>query len=97
MSIDNFLDRVEATGMIDPALMTELRKRVSESNRRMRPEMIAKLLVDRGELTAAQARKLVLDSAKDGSKDEDILTGEPAEPESTYNDCLLYTSPSPRD
>ncbi len=88
MSIDNFLDRVEATGMIDPALMTELRKRVSESNRRMRPEMIAKLLVDRGELTAAQARKLVLDSAKDGSKDEDILTGEPAEPESTYNDDL---------
>jgi len=91
MSIENFLERVEATGLINPALMTELRKRVSESNRRLRPEMIAKLLVDRGELTAAQARKLVVDAAAE-PEEEDILTGEPVEPEGTYNDELDLAS-----
>lgn len=89
MSVQNFLDRIEATGLVNPALMAELRKRVAESKRRLRPEMIAKLLVDRGELTAAQARKLVMDEANQPDPEEDIFTGEPVE---TLNDELTLAN-----
>lgn len=54
-----FLQKVEETGMVSEPLLAELRRRVADTHRNMRPEMLAKLLVDRGELTAAQARKLV--------------------------------------
>ncbi len=66
MSAQEFLRRVEQTGMVSEPLLAELRKRVSETHRKMRPEMLAKLLVDRGELTAAQARKIVADAASGG-------------------------------
>ena len=57
--VEEFLQRVEQTGMVSEPLLAELRQRVAETNRKTRPEMWAKLLVDRGELTPAQARKLV--------------------------------------
>ncbi len=59
MSAQEFLHRVEQTGMVSRPLLEELRTRVAESNREFRTEILAKLLVDRGELTPAQARKLV--------------------------------------
>ena len=62
MSAEDFLQRVEQTGLVSEPLLAEMRKRISQSTRRIRPEMLAKLLVDRGELTAAQARKLVSDA-----------------------------------
>lgn len=52
--------------MVSEPLLAELRKRITETHRKMRPEMLAKLLVDRGELTAAQARKIVADIAAGG-------------------------------
>ena len=94
MSVENFLDRVEETGLVNPQLLVELRKRAGESSRRLRPEMLAKLLVDRGELTAAQARKLVLDATQEPQPEpppeEDILTGEPVvePPTASHNDDL---------
>ena len=63
MSAQDFLRRVEQSGLVSEPLLAELRKRTTETHRNMRPEMLAKLLVDRGELTAAQARKLVADTA----------------------------------
>ena len=66
MSAEDFLQRVEQTGMVSEPLLIELRKRVGETHRQMRPEMLAKLLVDRGELTPAQARKLVADTKEGG-------------------------------
>lgn len=99
MSVENFLDRIEATGLINPALMAELRKRAGESTRRLRPEMIAKLLVDRGELTAAQARKLVMDDLASpevqAEPEEDIFTGEPVA--SSFNDDLTLASDEQND
>lgn len=97
MSAQNFLDRLEATGLIEAAFMAELRKRVGESKRRLRPEMIAKLLVDRGQLTAGQARKLVMDAMNapepsETDPEEDILTGEPLPTSSP-----TASSPSPND
>ena len=59
MGAQEFLHRVEQTGMVSQPLLEELRARVAESKRELRTEILAKLLVDRGELTPAQARKLV--------------------------------------
>ena len=59
MSAHDFLQLVAQTGMVSEPVLEELRKRIASTKREIRTEILAKLLVDRGELTPAQARKLV--------------------------------------
>ena len=75
MSAREFLKRLEQTRMVSEPLLAELKKRVAQAPRPIRTEILAKLLVDRGELTAAQARKLVRDAeaAAAAAKEEQEL------------------------
>lgn len=88
MNAEDFLRRVEQTGMVSAPLLEELQKRVSDTHRNMRPEILAKLLVDRGELTPAQARKLIADAMGGGAPPPP-----PAPPSQTTHDLTLAPEP----
>ena len=112
MSAEEFLRRVEQTGLVSAPLLEELRNRVADGGRRLRPEMLAKLLVDREELTAGQARKIITNMTSESEPpplppDESEATPEPTEELKlvTENDNLTFVtedeepefSLSPRD
>lgn len=59
MSALNVLERAEQLGLLEPKLIADLRKQIRESKWSLTAEAIVKLLVDRGHLTAFQARQLV--------------------------------------
>ena len=64
MLAERFLDELEARGMLESEVLADLRRQVSEMDRGVTPEAIAKLLVDHGHLTKFQATKLVTDVTK---------------------------------
>jgi hypothetical protein len=59
MSASKVLDLAERQGLLDAKAIGELRKQVAESKFVVTPEAVAKILVDKGQLTAFQARRLV--------------------------------------
>ncbi|HZL90909.1 MAG TPA: PQQ-binding-like beta-propeller repeat protein [Pirellulaceae bacterium] len=59
MSATKVLDLAEKQGLLDGAVVADLRKQVAESKFVVTAEAIAKILVDHGHLTPFQARKLV--------------------------------------
>ena len=59
MSASKVLDLAERQGLLDAKAIGELRKQVAESKFVVTPEAVAKILVDKGHLTAFQARRLV--------------------------------------
>ena len=59
MSANKVLDLAEKQGFLEPKVIAELKRQVSESKFVVTPEAIAKVLVDHGHLTPFQARKLV--------------------------------------
>jgi outer membrane protein assembly factor BamB len=60
MMIENFIDRLEQRGLLDKAVVEELRRKVGRApGKKITPEAIAKYLVDKGHLTRFQATKLV--------------------------------------
>ena len=59
MSASKVLDMAERQGLLDAKVISELRKQVAESKFVVTPEAVAKILVDKGQLTAFQARRLV--------------------------------------
>ena len=62
MMIEQFIDRLEQQGLLDPQVIGELRRKVARvKGKKMTPEAIAKYLVDKGHLTRFQATKLVND------------------------------------
>lgn len=89
MSAEDFLRRVEQTGLVSEPLMEELRKRVAESGRKLRPEMLAKLLVDREELTPGQARKIIAQMSEAPAPAAPPM--EPDEPEEEENSLTLVS------
>ena len=66
MPAKKFLDLLEQQGFLDPSIISDLRKQVTESSIAVSPEVIAKKLVDSGHLTKFQATKLV-GQAKEGA------------------------------
>jgi outer membrane protein assembly factor BamB len=70
MSALKVLERAEQLGLLEPKLIADLRKQVSESKWSMTPEAIVKLLVDRGHLTPFQARNLVTSAGVANEEDE---------------------------
>lgn len=73
MSALKILERAEQLGMLEPKLIADLRKQISESKWSFTPEAVVKLLVDRGHLTAFQARKLVADAEVPADADDDVV------------------------
>jgi outer membrane protein assembly factor BamB/TolA-binding protein len=59
MSANKVLELAEKQGFLEPKVIAELKRQVSESKFVVTPEAIAKVLVDHGHLTPFQARKLV--------------------------------------
>ncbi len=54
-----FLDLLEKQDLLDPEILSALRKQLAESPSRITPESIVKLLVDNGHLSRFQATKLI--------------------------------------
>ncbi len=65
MSAMQFIDQLEAQGLLSPDIIEELRRQVAESKSRITPSTLARLLVDNGHLTKFQATKLVSELNKD--------------------------------
>jgi outer membrane protein assembly factor BamB len=61
-----FIDILETEGLLSPEIVAELRRQVRESKTRLKPELLAKLLVDNGHLTKFQATKLVSEMSQEG-------------------------------
>ncbi|MEM8733657.1 MAG: PQQ-binding-like beta-propeller repeat protein, partial [Planctomycetota bacterium] len=62
-----FIDILEAEGLLSPEIVDELRRQVRESKTRLKPELLAKLLVDNGHLTKFQATKLISSMSDDSA------------------------------
>lgn len=75
MSASKVLDLAERQGLLDAKAIGELRKQVAESKFVVTPEAVAKILVDKGQLTAFQARRLVASALEEADS-----TNAPAEP-----------------
>ena len=65
MQAKQFIDQLEAQGLLAPEIVEELRRQVKESKSRITPATLARLLVENGHLTKFQATKLVSDLNKD--------------------------------
>lgn len=59
MSAKKLLDMLERNGLLEDAVMADLRKQVADGKGKVTAETIAKVLVDKGHLTKFQATKLV--------------------------------------
>jgi outer membrane protein assembly factor BamB len=76
MSASKVLDLAERQGLLDAKAIGELRKQVAESKFVVTPEAVAKILVDKGQLTAFQARRLVASALEEATGGN--ATAEPA-------------------
>ncbi|MFN3190356.1 MAG: PQQ-binding-like beta-propeller repeat protein [Aureliella sp.] len=79
-----FIDILEAEGLLSPEVIDELRRQVSESKTRLKPELLAKLLVDNGHLTKFQATKLI------SSMSDDAPEAAADSPDGSQNDDLGF-------
>jgi outer membrane protein assembly factor BamB len=68
MTAVEFLDKLEQQGLLDARLVSALRQQVAESRKTVSAQKIAKLLIDKGHLTAFQAKKLIDDGARPTAK-----------------------------
>jgi outer membrane protein assembly factor BamB/TolA-binding protein len=59
MAATQLIDLLENQGLLDPEVISELRRQVEQSKTRITTEAIAKLLVDNNQLTRFQATKLI--------------------------------------
>ena len=59
MLANKFIDLLESENLLDPEMIDELRRQVSQSGNRLPVETLAKLLVDNEQLTKFQATRLV--------------------------------------
>jgi outer membrane protein assembly factor BamB len=73
MSASKVLDLAERQGLLDAKAIGELRKQVAESKFVVTPEAVAKLLVDKGLLTAFQARRLVASALEEANAESAAL------------------------
>lgn len=64
MTAVEFLDKLEQQGLLDAKLVSKLRQQVSGARKTVSARKIAKLLIDKGHLTAFQAKKLMDDEAR---------------------------------
>ena len=65
MHAKKFIDMLEQQELLEADVLTELRRQVAESKTNVRPETIAKLLVENGQLTRFQASKLIASLQED--------------------------------
>jgi hypothetical protein len=66
-SANSFLDRLEQLGLLEESVVADARRMVRESRFEVTADAVAKMLVDDGHLTAAQAKKMVAAAAESAS------------------------------
>ncbi len=59
MTAVEFLDKLEQQGLLDEGLVSKLRNQVADARKPVSAQKMAKLLIDKGHLTAFQAKKLI--------------------------------------
>ena len=64
MSVDQFLDKLEEQGLLETQVIKNLRKQVAQATSGVSPQTIAKLLIDKGQITPFQAKKILASSGK---------------------------------
>ena len=67
MLAQQFVDKLEGTGLLHPDIIAELRRQLADTKGRVTVEALAKLLVDNGHLTKFQATKLVSELKDDSA------------------------------
>lgn len=67
MLAQQFIDKLEGTGLLHPDIIAELRRQLADTKGRVTVEALAKLLVDNGHLTKFQATKLVSELREDSA------------------------------
>jgi outer membrane protein assembly factor BamB len=63
LSAEQYLNRLEQQGLLEASVIARLRRQVADAKKPILPETISKLLVDKGQLTAFQAKKLLEEPA----------------------------------
>jgi outer membrane protein assembly factor BamB/TolA-binding protein len=83
MSAGQFISLLEEQGLLDPEVISELRRSVAESKSRITSESLSKLLVENGQLTRFQATRLIA-QLKENSEDRPTqnVTSTPTQAES---------------
>ncbi|MEM6980108.1 MAG: PQQ-binding-like beta-propeller repeat protein [Planctomycetota bacterium] len=59
MLANELIDRLEQRGLLDQEIIEALREQLAQTGGRVKPEAVAKLLVDNGQLTRFQATELI--------------------------------------
>lgn len=87
MSAKQFLDRVQATGMVDDNVIAKLRQQVEESAFEVPAKTVAETMIKKGYLTKPQAVKL-LGQAGGGKAASSKAARSPAQPKPTPDEDL---------
>ncbi len=90
-----FIDLLERQELLDPEILSALRKQVAESNARLTPENIAKLLVDNGQLSRFQASKLIASLKESVKKKTEPLSPSKPSKSQTYDDLGFAEEATP--
>ena len=59
MSAEKFLKQIEELGLVDDKIVGKIRKQVADPTKNVSAKGVAKFLVDKGQITAPQAKKLL--------------------------------------
>ncbi|MEM7473756.1 MAG: PQQ-binding-like beta-propeller repeat protein [Planctomycetota bacterium] len=89
---NKFIEILESEDLLSPDILDELRKQVRESKTKLKPELLAKLLVDNGHLTKFQATKLIAGMSDAPSAAEAPPTAGATAPANS-NDDLGFADP----
>ncbi len=84
MSAGQFISLLEEQGLLDPEVISELRRSVAESKSRITSESLSKLLVENGQLTRFQATRLISQlKESSGNRQTENVSATPIPPDST--------------
>ena len=95
MSAEQFLDQVEKTGLLDDAVVAQMRKQMGSSSFRVTAEAVAEMLVKNGYLTKFQASKL-LTQTDAGAKQESPKQRKRPEKPPAAPDTVVEGVPAPK-
>ncbi|HTN77662.1 MAG TPA: hypothetical protein VL096_20535, partial [Pirellulaceae bacterium] len=76
-----FLDRLETLALLDEKIVAQLRKQIAETKGPVTAETIAKVLVDNGQLTVFQAKKIISEITAPPEETQPIAKPVKPEPE----------------
>jgi len=95
MSAEQFLEQVESMGLLDDAVVAQMRKQITSSSFRVTAEAVAEMLVKNGYLTKFQASKL-LTQTDAGAKEKSPKQRKRPEKPAASPDTVVEGVPAPK-